>query len=350
MVSMKVFLESSTIHGLTYISTTRKYARLFWILVITSGFMGAGFLIKESFASWSESPIKTTIETLPIAKIKFPKVTVCPAKNTMTDLNYDLMIIDNLTLTEKMRDEMFKYAIETLEEDIFSISRWNVLDEANRYYNWYNGYTEIVSPYKPPFKGFESNVLPKTTYEISTSATSGSVSTQFFGEKFQPDLLERQLELNVKVYPPLIGNETILKKKNVTLHFKVEKVLITGFSRAIPHEISVDRFDMTGFSDLEYNQTTIYKNFTFESTLDSEYDKLDHEYDYENNEYNEYDDEKRQKGFIQCDLVRGVYTRDAEKIKMKLMPGFKIEWWYSGASVIPDPIFKNNEKSIQFNR
>ena len=82
MERVRTFLETSTIHGLNYISTTRKYSRLFWILIVIVGFSGAGFLINESFQSWSESPVKTTIETLPIAEIKFPKVTVCPPKNT----------------------------------------------------------------------------------------------------------------------------------------------------------------------------------------------------------------------------------------------------------------------------
>ena len=90
MEGVRTFLESSTIHGLTYVSTTRKYVRLFWIFVVIGGFVGASLLIKESFDSWSESPIKTTIETLPISEITFPKVTVCPPKNTFTDLNYDL--------------------------------------------------------------------------------------------------------------------------------------------------------------------------------------------------------------------------------------------------------------------
>ena len=114
----------STIHGLTYISTTRKYARLFWILVVIAGFVGAILIIKESFDSWSESPVKTTIETLPISEIKFPKVTVCPPKNTYTDLNYDLMMTENVTLTEEMRDEMFKYAVKVMREDSQSNWKW----------------------------------------------------------------------------------------------------------------------------------------------------------------------------------------------------------------------------------
>ena len=99
MEGVKTFLETSTIHGLTYISTTRKYTRIFWILTVLAGFIGASLLIKESFDSWSEFPIKTTIETLPISEIRFPKVTVCPPKKTFTDLNYDLIITENVTLS-----------------------------------------------------------------------------------------------------------------------------------------------------------------------------------------------------------------------------------------------------------
>ena len=147
MEGISTFLESSTIHGLTYISTTRRFARLFWILVVTTGILGASWLIKESFESWSESPVKTTIETLPISEIGFPKVTVCPPKNTFTDLNYDLMMTENITLTEAMRDEIFEYAVEVLNENSFSESDWTKLHEENRFYNWYHGYSNILAPY-----------------------------------------------------------------------------------------------------------------------------------------------------------------------------------------------------------
>ena len=74
---IKIFLESSTIHGLTYISTSRKHVeRLFWVLVVIAGFTGAGVLIYESFQDWHENPVTTTIETLPIHNITFPKLTL----------------------------------------------------------------------------------------------------------------------------------------------------------------------------------------------------------------------------------------------------------------------------------
>ena len=68
------FLESSSIHGLAHIAHTQKFARVIWIIIVVSGFTSAGILIHQSFKSWSESPIITNIETLPISEITLPKV------------------------------------------------------------------------------------------------------------------------------------------------------------------------------------------------------------------------------------------------------------------------------------
>ena len=98
MENFSNFLESSTIHGLAYIATGRKYIRLFWVLVVIGGFTGAGYMIYQSFDSWAESPIKTTIETLPISDVSFPKVALCPPKKTYLDLNYHFLTVGTITL------------------------------------------------------------------------------------------------------------------------------------------------------------------------------------------------------------------------------------------------------------
>ena len=113
------FLETSTIHGLAYIATAKKYVRLFWIVVVIAGFTGAGVIIYQSFESWADSPVKTTIETLPITDITFPKVTVCPPKNTYTDLNYDLRMTENMTLDDDTRQELTNYAVELLYDHLY---------------------------------------------------------------------------------------------------------------------------------------------------------------------------------------------------------------------------------------
>ena len=116
MESMKHFLETSTIHGLNHISlTTNKFIKLFWILVIFVGFTCAGILIHQSFETWTESPVTTTIETLPIERIRFPKVTVCPPKNTYTHLNYDLVNVENMTIDEERKNELFNLTVMLLQ-------------------------------------------------------------------------------------------------------------------------------------------------------------------------------------------------------------------------------------------
>ena len=98
MDEWKELLQNSTIHGLVHISKTKRLRRLFWVLIIILGFSGAGILIHQSFSTWSDSPVKTTIETLPISKITIPNMIVCPPKNTFTNLNYDLINLGNQTI------------------------------------------------------------------------------------------------------------------------------------------------------------------------------------------------------------------------------------------------------------
>ena len=305
MDDIRTYLETTTVHGLTYISTTRKYTRLFWILTVISGFFGAGYLIKESFDGWGESPVKTTIETLPISEIIFPKVTVCPPKNTFTDLNYDLMMTENMTLTDEMRDEMFKYALEVINEDGFSGNDWTQLHEEDRFYNWYHGYTLIEAPH------YDSDGL---NIHIFTSATSGVISTQYYGEKFMPELVEKKLwniYYQVRVYPP----ESVKYNENVTLHFKVDKVSMTGLDSH-----SMDAVYIEELAYLGADQTMAFTKYTPPVE------------------------------FRVMFLSRVVSSGDVEKQRLDVMPGFRFSWWYSGGEVTPDENYKDEYMNKQFVR
>ena len=304
MEGIRTFLESSTIHGLSYISTTQKYARLFWTLVVISGFTVAFLIIEESFISWSESPVKTTLETLPISELTFPKVTVCPPKNTYTDLNYDLMLTANMTLTEAMRDEIFEYAFEVLTENTFPMTNWSKLHEEDRGYNWYHGYTRIIAPLN------NANGL---NIRIETSATSGVVTTQYYTDPFQPDLVDRKLYYEVKVYPP----ENDLVNENLTLHFQAEKVSMKTFARGSNSRDGFFMENTGGFTDA--TQKTVNQNYT------------------PNNMH-----------YIQ--LWRNVRSDEVENMKMDLIPGFQFRWWYIGAEVTAETIFKDDEINKQFVR
>ena len=91
MEHLKTFFETSTIHGLSWISQTKRCSRLFWTIIVIGGFTGAFVLINESFANWEQSPITTTIETLPISELTFPNISICPPQNSFLTLNYDIM-------------------------------------------------------------------------------------------------------------------------------------------------------------------------------------------------------------------------------------------------------------------
>ena len=137
------FLESSTIHGLVYISTSRRHVRLLWLCVVVSGFIGAGVLIYQSFSSWADSPVSTTIETLPITDLVFPNVTVCPPRNSFTSLNPDLVMARDKTLSLEERTELSG----AVKEAIFVEDYKSKLEEFNfyrqqDYINWYTGITE----------------------------------------------------------------------------------------------------------------------------------------------------------------------------------------------------------------
>ena len=78
----KQFLESSTIHGLVYISTESKLARITWLLIVITGFTVASLMINDAFDDWFKNPIKTTTETRKMSKLKLAKlVTLFPSKD-----------------------------------------------------------------------------------------------------------------------------------------------------------------------------------------------------------------------------------------------------------------------------
>ena len=180
MEEIRHFLELSTIHGLYYVSSAKNLAKYFWILVVFGGFIGAGYLINESFDNWNQSPISTTIETLPISELTYPNITVCPPRNSFLDLNYDILEAEKVKLDNETRKEMFHHVLEIIALDSHNemMNNLSKLEDPDRYHNWYHGYTGVKYPttsYKRPYN------------TLFTSATSGNISTQYFGETFDAD-------------------------------------------------------------------------------------------------------------------------------------------------------------------
>ena len=78
---VKEYLETSSIHGLYFINSSKhQLVKFFWICIVVTGFIGALVMIDRSTTSWNSNQVSTTIETKPIEKVKIPLITVCPPK------------------------------------------------------------------------------------------------------------------------------------------------------------------------------------------------------------------------------------------------------------------------------
>ena len=306
MDGVRTFLDSSTIHGLAFISKSSKFGKLFWILIVIAGFIGAGIIIHQSFQLWNESPVKTTIETRPIKEMQYPKITVCPPKNTYTDLNLDIMMNKNMTIDNITRNELVNYALELEFNHFFqmAISYLNMLEDKDKYYNWYHGYTEFSPPIHEPAVGI--------SYRVNTAATSGTISTKHFGEGFDPEKVETRCDLRITIDT----QHNFTDKNNATLYFEVEKVSI--------EDLDPSKADIFDFFYIGYNiqkEDIVFKEFATTEKITRNV--------------------KLRRAVTQEDVIRQELTK---------FPGFRLTWYFSDKEVKPKTKYSNDETTKAFVR
>ena len=320
MEGLRTFLESSTIHGLSYISSTKRLQRLFWTLVVILGFSGAAVLIYQSFQSWEESPITTTIETLPIKEITFPKISVCPPQNTFTDLNYDLIKTNNVTLDEVKRENLTNIAIELINEAVHkeTLENINKIQEKNRFSNWYKRNTKIEIPYYGDDNRFY--------YNITTSDTYGSISSQDFGENFNATKMETNFHYSIKIYPP----NDVVNNTNVTLHIEIDRVLLMN---NLNDNIKILSKWGT-FQILDSNGKTPW-GFSPPGIIGGRNLSIVNDY-------------------REIIIERKIKSDDVNNLNYNRMPGFNISWYYTkttaGTTVSGKGFFKDETNGREFNR
>ena len=220
MELVQEFLSSSTIHGLSWISRTRRLSRLVWISAVFVGFISSGYLIYLSFYNWQQNPITTTIKTLPISQLTLPNVTVCPPKNLYLNLNYDYVQSSGFSLDNDTRMELFDYALDIVQEEFYKEMMKNLskVVYSNRFHDWYYGYTLIEYPY------YFYDTFNQLRIIVSTTASSGNISTQYFGEKFAADNVDESIYIKITVFnAPFSNNGT-------SIMFNIEKNTILELS------------------------------------------------------------------------------------------------------------------------
>ena len=281
MEQIKTFLDTSTIHGLSYISSSRKWSRLFWILVVIGGFSGAGYLIYESFDNWHQSPISTTIETLPISQITFPNVTVCPPKNLFLNLNYDILQAEKVKLDKNKRETLIEASLVVIQDHFHMEIMRNLskVEDLDRYYNWYHGYTQIRYPYHTDY-----NILQ---YNMNTYATSGNISTQYFDEKFDASKVDSNIRIGIDVNVP----PNVVGDNNITLMLDINK--------RIMKEVSDKMMFCYDCTYIDADLTHWRKNITAPTN------------------------------YYSIQLIRRASQDEIRNMSLDMMPGFRLTWKYN---------------------
>ena len=186
MKVVKDFLENSSIHGFFFVGDSKHpLIRFFWIATVIAGFVGSYIMISISVGSWTDNQVSTTVQTLPISGVTIPRVTVCPPKGTFTNLNYDLVMADSLSLDGATKDLLTQEAVRLIENAAYqgTFNNFTAFREKNRYRNLFLGLTN----FKLVYTNIDSKSQAITTYEVSTSAGEGEFSSPGLGQPFQED-------------------------------------------------------------------------------------------------------------------------------------------------------------------
>ena len=292
------FLETSSIAGISRIGFGSKFSRFIWFLIVSAGFGVAGYFIHEQFQAWQDSPFKTVIETFPISEIEFPKVTVCPPKNTFTNLNYDLETFENITITNETKKQVLEYFMMLVNNLKLNELKKNfsLFEERDRYIDWYNGISEIDLPaldnnldylsYKNKFAGIK--------YTVNSCSNNGSISTKNFGDSFDTKTFSTMMKMKYILVIQIPEEVRLTGNAKMILHVKMNT--INDIPQGGGHDIiEIDNKEVDGNKWHSFKRTVKISSYrrsyhiTLERSVDENY-------------------------FV---------------VEMEKMPGFNITWSYS---------------------
>ena len=284
MEEIKNFLKVSTIHGFFHINTERTWGKIFWIIVVFGGFSWAGYMIHSSIQHWYQTPISTTIESLPISQVKLPNITICPPKNSILNLNYDIMKTEKINLDKGKRTEWLDYAMKVVQDKFYAELMTNLskVDDPDRFYNWYKGYAKITYPYY-------SREELKLLHVAHVSAPSGNISTRNFRKEYHEYLLDNDIYIHVSIHVP---SSKVYSIYTTTIMFDIEKITIKEFS-------DNDKLTLNTVGIIDPDVRYFSRNFT--SSRFDEYKVI---------------------------LNRKISQEDVSNLKLDMMPGFSLSWEY----------------------
>ena len=219
------------------------------------------------------------------------------------NLNHDLEQSKNVKLDNDTRYQLLDFALDVIQIEFYKeiMTNLSILEDPDRYYNWYHGYTQLKYTYT---KNGDNQLL----YIFSTSATTGNMSTQYFGEKFNTDKVDGNIRIIIMVWVP----RSARSDHNATLMFDIKKETMKEVS-------DNDKMSITGRGYIDADLTHWSENITVPSTS------------------------------YRITLHRQVTEDDIDNLDLDMMPGFRFTWNYM-KHVEPWAKFSNHKLIKQFVR
>ena len=157
----------------------------------------------------------TTIETKAISELNLPVVTVCPPKGTFTNLNYDLVTINNTLMGEDQIKSLKTFIHKAIIDQEFE-----AVSEEDKSYM-------IKGKYESWFKGITQFTLPetktKTTFYLWTTASVGEAETPNFGADYSKKSFPLKLSYILLIFPPKNISSTKDKLFNLEIQVNTKK-------------------------------------------------------------------------------------------------------------------------------
>ena len=163
-----------------------KTAKILWFLVVCCGFVAAGILIGKSYKEWQENPIATSITTHPIDNLDFPKVTVCPPKDSNTALYHDLVKAGNGSLSDENRRKLKEAAYEIFIKQ--SHRKYAKMMVAHLHMGNMDQVLQGLHSLPTPYNN--GNGLKINMWNLN-----GTITTPWFGEEFVEEYYQEDRDL-----------------------------------------------------------------------------------------------------------------------------------------------------------
>ena len=222
-------------------------------------------------------------------------------RNLFLNLNNDIRNSNKVRITKELRNELLDYAMDVIEDHYSKeiMANLSKIQDPDRYYNWYQGYTQVVYPY------FDHNVR-QLAINMETTAISGNISTQYFGEKFDAEKVDGLITGSIRIHIPNVPNVTDYDS-DIVFMVSIEKNTILDFSSA--DWIGSYTVGGTGYQYLDAETTQFSINYSMKDL-------------YLDNQKNWY--------MYTSGFSRYLSKEHIQSLEMDMMPGFRLTWKFNG--------------------